>query len=192
MHDHSHTGADAARARDGANLPADAEDQRELLVMRSGAHAFAVFADEADSVTRGVRPTPLPHAPRAVLGVVAVRGRIRTLLDPLALLGAASAPEDEARDESRREDLEREDGSGGGEPRFTVALRGDEQLALAVERVERIVAAPPDALEPAASPTGVARATFRHGERRVVVLDPALIFEAAMQGTDRRRHRQKQ
>src|SRR5947209_18733791 len=71
-----------------ADTPQDeTPEPRELLLLRAGAHAFAVFADETDGVADGLKPTPLPHAPRAVLGVVCVRGRMRTVLDPLALVG---------------------------------------------------------------------------------------------------------
>ena len=147
---------------------------RELAVMRAGGRVFAVYADEADSVTEGLRPTPLPGAPPAVLGVVCVRGRMRTVLDPLALFGdTPHAPPPTP-------------------PRFVVALRGDEQLALAVERVERIVEAPPDALRPPPDEKHTAaplRGLVTLDDTPVAVLDPARLFEAAMQGTERRRPR---
>ena len=143
--------------------------------MRAGGRLFAVYADEADSVTEGLRPTPLPGAPAAVLGVVCVRGRMRTVLDPLALFpdtrGASTTPH---------------------APRFVLALRGDEQLALAVERVERIVEAPPDALLPPdeeADHGAPLRGRLLLDDTPVAVLDPARLFDAAMQGTERRRPR---
>src|SRR5438067_8661756 len=100
-----------------ADTPQD--ETRELLLLRAGARAFAVFADETDGVADGLKPTPLPHAPRAVLGVVSVRGRMRTVLDPLALVGDNEETESAA--------------TVAPAPLFIVALRGDEQLALAAE-----------------------------------------------------------
>jgi purine-binding chemotaxis protein CheW len=176
MSEHGRDDSEAPR------LPAEdagAAAPRELAVMRAGGRVFAVYADEADSVTEGLRPTPLPGAPPAVLGVVCVRGRMRTVLDPRALFGDTHrAPPDAAPPPTP--------------PRFVVALRGDEQLALAVERVERIVEAPPDALRPPPDDKHTAaplRGLVILDDTPVAVLDPARLFEAAMQGTERRRPR---
>lgn len=156
------------------------EGPRELAVLRAGGRAFAVYADEADSVTEGLRPTPLPGAPPAVLGVVCVRGRMRTVLDPLALFGDTPHATGDTTTTTTT-------------PRFVLALRGDEQLALAVERVERIVEAPPDALRPPDDDdnnnTAPLRGLLRIDDTVVAVLDPARLFDAAMQGTERRRPR---
>lgn len=154
------------------------DEPRELIVMRAGGRLFAVYADEADNVTESLRPTPLPCAPPATLGVVCVRGRMRTTLDPLALFGESS----------------RAARAGGGAhsappPRFIVSLRGDEQLALAVERVERIVEAGEQPLDQTADLAGPARGVFRLDDSIVIVLDLERIFDAAMQGTERRRRR---
>ncbi len=156
--------------------PTTAEgERRELAVMRAGERAFAVYADEADSVTEGLRPTPLPGAPPAVLGLVCVRGRMRTVLDPLLLL-----------DENTRGPHAEGDTVS---PRFIVSLRGDEQLALAVERVERIIAAPARALEQNTNAAVPLRGRLILDGVPVLVLDPARLFDAAMQDADRRRPR---
>jgi chemotaxis signal transduction protein len=150
----------------------DEREQRGLLLMRAGAHAFAVYAEEADGVVGWREPVPLPHAPPAVLGVVSVRGRMRTVLDPAVLLGAGAAHE----------------GAENEAPhRFVVVLRGDEQLALAVAHAEP-VAAPAD-LVPPDPPAPFLRATLRHQDQTVHLLDPAHLFAAATQGTERRRKR---
>ena len=126
---------------------------RSLLVLRAGGRAFAVHAEEAEGVAEAAEPAPLPHAPAAVLGVVCVRGRMYTLLDPPALIAEPGAQ------------------ASASARRFAVALRGDEQLALAADEVE-------GPLEPDAD-----AAPMMH------LLDPARLFEAAMQGTERRRQR---
>ena len=159
-------------------------ERRELLVMRAGGRLIGVFADEADSVTEGARPVRLPHAPQAVLGVVSVRGRMRTVLDPLALLRGGdlnttdTAPGDPPAD-----------GSETPAPRFIVAMRGDEQLALAVDRVESITEIFAEAVTPLSHTGGVVRGAVQKERALIAVLDPAEMFSAAMQGTERRRQR---
>lgn len=151
------------------------DGMRELLLMRAGAHAFAVCADETDGAAQQCpKPTPLPDAPRAVLGVVCVRGRMRTVLDPLALVNV-QGERDAARDDET--------------PRLFVTLRGDEQLALAVERVEGIIRVAAEALAPPLQPARPLRAALEHEGTHVLVLDPSQLFDAAMQGTERRRQR---
>lgn len=147
-------------------------ERRALLVARSGDKCYGIFADEADSVTEGFHPTPLPAAPPAVLGLVAVRGRMFTALSPRALLA--------------------EKGEGNTletAPRFVLALRGDEQLALAVERIERVLEVLPEEVEPLDRAGRVVRGVLQHERDLIVVLDPAQLFEAAMQGRERRRRR---
>jgi len=159
-----------------ADTPQDeTPERRELLLLRAGAHAFAVFADETDGVAERLKPTPLPHAPRAVLGVVCVRGRMRTVLDPLALVGD-------------NEEMGAA-GAGSATPLFIVALRGDEQLALAAESDGGVVFVHDDALAPPDAADRVSRGTFNHDGTRVFVLDPSRLFDAALRGTERRRQR---
>jgi purine-binding chemotaxis protein CheW len=147
-------------------------ERRELLVLRTGARLLGVFADEANSVTQWREPTPLPHAPGAVLGVVSIRGCMLTLLDPLALLGERPLNEPPA-------------------PSFIVALRGDEQLALAVDRVERIIEIFVDEVEPLArSDAATLLSGVLQRERELIaVLDLKELFINATRGNERRRQR---
>jgi purine-binding chemotaxis protein CheW len=147
-------------------------ERRELLVFRTGPRLLGVFADEADSVTQWKEPTPLPRAPDAVLGVVSVRGFMLTLLDPLALLG------------ERR-------GDEPATPSFIVALRGDEQLALAVDRAERIIEIFIDEVEPLARSDAASLLTGVVGRERelIAVLDLKELFMTATRGNERRRRR---
>jgi chemotaxis signal transduction protein len=168
----------------------------ELLLLRAGGQLFAVRAEEADGAAQACpRPTPLPRAPRAVLGVVALRGRMRTVLDPSALVNA-QAVQDSARteaDAARLEtDLIESDGATARveEARpLVLALRGDEQLALAVERVEGIIEVPDEALAQTPRPAPPLRAVLEHEGARLLILDPSRLFDAAMRGTERRRPR---
>lgn len=153
--------------------------RRRLCVMRSGARLFAVYADEVEATSENLTPTPLPFAPAPVRGVVSARGRILTVIDPLPLLSPA-APSVAATTDA---------------PTLIVALRGDEQLALSVERIEHDIElfedseadTTPDA--PRGS-TLFLRRTIEHPTGAVALLDTAHLFEAAMQGVERRRKRQ--
>lgn len=147
-------------------------ERRELLIFRTGARLLGVFADEADSVTPWREPTPLPHAPGAVLGVVSIRGIVLTLLDPLMLLG--ERPLNEAL-----------------KPSFIVALRGDEQLALAVDRVERIIEIFADEVEPLArsDAASLLRGVIQRERELIAVLNLNELFISATQGNERRRRR---
>ncbi|HEX7173657.1 MAG TPA: chemotaxis protein CheW [Pyrinomonadaceae bacterium] len=148
--------------------------RRALIVARAGQHRLAVFADESEGVSKFADPAPLPSAPPAVLGVVAVRGRMRTLIDPLPLLQPPTAPltsPDEAA------------------PTLALLLKGDEQLALAVAGVERAADIPADSILPLEPAHDFARGTVTLDGAHVLVLDPARLFEAAMRGHERRRGR---
>jgi purine-binding chemotaxis protein CheW len=152
---------------------AEQRERRDLLVVRvGGARLLGVFADEAGSVTEWREPTPLPRAPASVLGVVSIRGLMLTVLDPLQLLGEPPA------NESPR-------------PAFIVALRGDEQLALAVDCAERIDEIFTDEVQPLTRGAGasVLQGIVQRGRELIAVLDTKELFASAMQGEDRRRQR---
>lgn len=152
-----------------------ARARRELLIAKTGARLVGVFADEADSVTEWKATTPLPRAPGSVLGVMSVRGSIRTVLDPLALLGERHA---------------------GDEPQFgfVITLRGDEQLALAVDRIERIIEIFTDEVEPVRSSASasVVRGLVQTEGKIVAVFNIEELFRTAMRGVERRRKRTKE
>src|SRR2546423_8571835 len=99
----------------GTTLHPEGEPQlRDLLLFVAGGRTFGIFSDRVESTAEAKRPTPLPLAPAAVLGVVYVRGRMLTLLDCAALSSgeARSLP--------------------AAVPAM-ISLRGDEQLALAAD-----------------------------------------------------------
>jgi chemotaxis signal transduction protein len=148
-------------------------DEREALLLRLGGLAFVVYADECECVTPWAAPAPLPHAPAPVLGVVPVRGRVRTVIHPTRLfeslgLGFERRPEEFA---------------------FVVSLAGDEQLALVSETAERATLRPRDLGPPPDPPALPASATLILRGETFYLLDPARLFDAAMSGTERRRQR---
>jgi serine/threonine protein kinase/chemotaxis signal transduction protein len=147
-------------------------DRCELMVAQAGAWRIGVLADEADGVLTGRTPVPLPHAPQSVLGVVNMRGRMLTVIDPLVLLGEEHARETSA-------------------PSFIIALRGDEQLALAVNHIEGAIGIYMDEIEPPAqgSDTTVIRGLVRSDNGQIIMLDTRELFDAATHGAERRRQR---
>lgn len=146
----------------------------ELLVARVGTLLIGLPAAEADGITAMREPAPLPHAPLAVLGVVNVRGRMLTLIDPLVLLG------------------EQRINGASALPRFILALRGDEQLALAADHVEGSIKISPESINPIegiAGSTEAVRGVAAGEQGQIIVLNVQELFGAAMQGEDRRRRR---
>jgi len=145
----------------------------EVVLAQAGAWHIGLLAEEVAIISDWQSPVPLPHAPPAVLGVVSLRGRMLTLLDPSILLGEASAENETTA------------------PAFIIGLRGDEQLALAVTRVDGTIGIFAAEIELPAEVTGanVMRGIIQGAHGQTVVLDPRELFAAAMQGAERRRQR---
>lgn len=95
---------------------------RKLQLVNAGSSEFAIFADEISTIVAWQEPTPLPHAPSSVLGVVSIQGRMLTVLDLATLPG-----------------LEVTSSGPRKTPGNIVALHGDEQLALAIEAPGEVI-----------------------------------------------------
>jgi len=186
--DHAATATGAHEAAGRA-----ASERRKLCVMRSGARLFAVYADAVEATSENLTPTPLPFAPAPVRGLVSQRGRILTVIDPLRLLTPV-APSTRASDATTAAAIA--DAPPPAVAPLIVALRGDEQLALAVERLEPDLELFDDGDEAdtttQASPNShlCVRRIIQHQTGAIALLDTAHLFEAAMQGVERRRRRQ--
>jgi chemotaxis signal transduction protein len=152
----------------------DGEPQlRDLFLFASGNRLFGVPAEEVEGTADARNPAPLPHAPATILGVVYARGRMLTILDPAGLAGD-SPP------------------TTTSEISVIVSLRSDEQLALAAESVsETITISSSDIESPAESDSELTavEGILRHGGEKIIVLDPARLFDAAVHRKDRRRRR---
>jgi chemotaxis signal transduction protein len=142
---------------------------RELRVVLAGSHRLGIFADQIESISEWRQPTPLPRAPRAVLGVVSIHGRMLTVLDPLALFA-----------------------DSGGKKSLTsgllVALNGDEQLALAVDRLGKTLEIAAQ-IEPGVlnDHQRLAMGVVLSGNEEIIILDVNKLFAAAIEGHERRR-----
>ena len=125
-----------------------------------------MFTDEVMTIADWRAPAVLPHAPAAVLGVVSIQGRMLTVLDLSQL-------------------LEQPRLSQG--PSHILALRGDEQLALAIdepgETIEHTFVAAPEADGKLIS--GV----INYDGDEISILNVRELFATAIQGRERRRRR---
>ncbi|HEY0006923.1 MAG TPA: chemotaxis protein CheW [Pyrinomonadaceae bacterium] len=157
---------------DAEHLTAEEGEPSRLLIFKAGGEMLGVAADEAEEAVAWRRPTPLPRAPQAVLGVVSVRGRMLTLLDPLALV------------------QEERDGEASTFSHI-IPLRGDEQLALAAAGELEVIEIPAGELVMAVQDAGSSAVLgiAAHEGRRITVLKVGELFAVAMQGTERRRKR---
>lgn len=144
---------------------------RKLQLLSVGPLVLGIFEDDIATIAEWRRPTPLPHAPPEVLGVVSIQGRMLTVLDPLSLFGETTT-------------------RLGFSPGILVALRGDEQIALAIEtKGETLDLATAD-IQPPSEPTIKAVVgTFNFSDQLVNVIQVEGLFPAAQRRRDRRRRR---
>ena len=148
------------------NLTEDLVSERpQLQVFTRGGAKFAIPAEEIAAVADWRRPTPLPQAPPAVLGVVSIQGRMLTVLDPVVLLESS--------------------GNDAGHNGLVVALRGDEQLALIVDGKGETVTSEAEAQ--AANEGGLG--TIKLKAETIVILNVKKLFTLAMRGRERRQRR---
>jgi purine-binding chemotaxis protein CheW len=147
----------------------------DLVPFVAGDKIFAVLADRVDGTAEARVPAALPNAPPAVLGVVCVRGRMLTVIDPIALLGGEtfdwppSLPS-------------------------VIALRGDEQLALAPQSVRDSLKIAAGDIQPLTQTKddgfeSAALGITVHGGEEIIVLRVDNLFAAAVRRRERRRRR---
>lgn len=144
-------------------------DTTEFLLFQAAARWFAVAKEEVADIAEQRPVTKLPFAPPAVLGIVSVRGRILTVLCPLALM------------ETKPEKL--------STVPVVIALCGDEQLALAADRCGEPVNITANEIHDDDAPMAATRRSFVYQGQRVTVFEPARLFSTALAGLDRRRRR---
>lgn len=142
---------------------------RTLQLLQTGSSQFGIFADEIAAIVAWREPTPLPHAPKAVLGVVSIQGRMLTVLD-LAMLQGGEAGSSEA-------------------THHLIALRGDEQLALAVNAVGETIQLGPVDLDAKETAGTLVLGVLHHEGAEINILNLKELFPTAIQGRERRRRR---
>ena len=144
---------------------------RNLQLFRAGSFHFGIFADDIAAIVAWREPTPLPHAAKSVLGVVSVQGRMLTVLDLATLTGHEASSSDVA-------------------AQHLIALRGDEQLALAIETLGETIEIAEDVFH-AKRETGEALflGVLHRDGAEINILNPKELFPTAIQGRERRRRR---
>jgi len=152
----------------------DEPQLHDLVPFSAGDRVFAIFADEVDGTAEARMPVGLPNSPPAVLGVVCMRGHMLTVLDPIAILT----------------------GESSGWPAIlpaVIALRGDEQLALAAQDCRDTITIAAEDIQPySESKDGFESAILgiaRYAGEEIVVLKVANLFAAAVRRKERRRRR---
>ncbi|HJZ80240.1 MAG TPA: chemotaxis protein CheW [Pyrinomonadaceae bacterium] len=157
------------------HLTSQAEPQlRDLFSFVAGGRTFAVPAEEVEGTADSKHVAALPQAPPAVVGVLCVRGRMLTTLDPVALLTGERL-------------------SWPPMIPCVVALRGDEQLALAAESFGGTITVAENDIEAPAGEDGRSHRSLigisRHGGAEIWILTVTDLFAAAFQRRERRRRR---
>ena len=142
----------------------------KVRVLRAGSTHFGLLEHELATISAWRKPAQLPHAPPAVYGVVSIQGRMLTVLDPLLLLGP-SAPDETF------------------SPFYIVELKGDEQLALAVESVNDLIEVNTDKIQSDGTQEQIVLGLVQKNEEMIRVLDVKQLFPATIQGRERRRRK---
>lgn len=137
--------------------------------MSSGSLLCGILTQEISTITEWQEPTPLPNAPASVLGVVSVQGCMLTVLS-LAELISENASERET-------------------ARYIAALRGDEQLALAVAEIREVIDLAADELNGEQSIAKLIAGTVTRNGAEISILNLKELFPTAIQGRERRRRR---
>ena len=162
---------EAGSFQDDALRDGKPQTKRKLQLLSVGPLVLGVFEDEIATIAEWRQPTPLPQAPPAVLGVVSIEGRMLTVLDPLSLFGETTT-------------------RLGFPPGLLVALRGDEQIGLAIETTGEALDLAMEDIQPPSDPANRALGgTIQYLDQLVNVIQVKGLFPAALRGRERRRRR---
>lgn len=138
-----------------------------LRVFEVTSQVLAVREEEVLTVADWTEPTPLPFAPSSVLGIVSIHGRMFTVVDIDVLLEIDSTIEN---------------------PRFILALRGDEQLAIAANNADQVVESDVEDKTPGSN-SNLVRGTVSVNGRTVSLLEVENLFAGVIRGRERRQRR---
>ena len=161
--------SDPEKSGDGS-IDGAGEARHELLVIETGGRLLGVFTEDVNGIVAGKIPAPLPRAPVSVLGVIAFRGRMLTVIDLLPLLGGSSQV---------------------AAPAIAVALSGDEQLALAADSSRGAIEISSGEIELSEQGTEpeIIYGALQRGGQQISILNVPKLFGATMKQEERRRRR---
>jgi chemotaxis signal transduction protein len=136
----------------------------EIRLLRVDTHTLGVREDSILKVLDWNTPTPLPFSPNSVIGIVSAQGRMFTVVDLHVLL--ESSPQN---------------------GKQIIALRGGEQLAVAVDESTRVVEV--DRIDDEDKPSDLFEGTVLVEGSRVPILNPETLFAGVIRGRERRARR---
>lgn len=155
-------------ATDNASATGGSEPTvRKVQLIRIGSLQFGVFENEIAGIANWREPTPLPNAPDSVMGVVSIQGRMLTVLDFRTLSGFSS----------------------DGSPKHILALRGDEQLALAIDTAGKTIEIGDANIRNKQDTERFVLGVFDHDGTEISIMNVKELFPTAIQGRERRRRR---
>lgn len=133
-------------------------ESRQFVLFRLGAEEYGLPIERVQSIIRYEVPTPVPHAPSGVEGVINLRGQVIPVIDlSMRLLRVPF--------------------SGAPTSRIVVAEGNSGMVGLAVDSASEVVGIPLSEIKPApeaalSSETAEAfEGVANHGERLVILLD---------------------
>lgn len=135
---------------------------REMVSFRLGAQDFCIDIMNVREIRRWTPPTPLPHAPDYVLGLINLRGAVLPVIDLARRLGLAAA-------------------ETSGRDVVIVAMLEQRVFGLVVDAVSDILSVPEEAVRPvpsvcSAMEAGLIKGIAAVGEQMNRLLDLRAVF----------------
>ncbi len=138
-----------------------------LVIFRVGTTRYGIGIEEVEEIILDLPVTPLPRAPRGVVGVIDVRGRVTPVFDLHARFGAG-----------RREP--------GNESRLVIVRVAGETVALPVDEVDEVASIDAAAVQRVGLPGQTAELDYLAGvvhyrDELVLWVEPGRLVPAAVQ-----------
>lgn len=156
-----------------SSAPEDGAQLQDLLPFTVQDRIFGVITDQVDATAEAKPFARLPHTPRAIVGVVCVRGRMLTVLDAAVVFYSGT--------KDWQQPLP-----------YVVVLRGDEQLGLAAETCRDTITISAKDIERVSdgnAPDDPVVGKVTHGGEEILIFDARRLFARAVQPRERRRRR---
>ena len=163
--------AEPVNISDSAVTTEGSSDLHDVLPFAIGDKLFAVFTDQVDATAEAKPFACLPRAPTAIVGVVCVRGRMLTVLDPAAALNHFTKQWEQPLP-------------------YVLVMRGDDQLGFAAESCrDTITISAEDIQGSDAASDEPSLGIVRFAGEEILVLDVCRLFSRTVQRRERRRRR---
>jgi chemotaxis signal transduction protein len=143
---------------------------KRVRLFRRGSIDFGVSENEIATVAEWRALAPLPRAPESVLGIACIQGRMLTVLDVASLLAFKAASQSESAQQ-------------------IAALRGDEQLALAVDSTGGTIEIRDEAIRKNEEKSALVNGVYEHENRQINILNVRELLRSSVLGRERRHRR---